>query len=103
MVDYFNNQAQSAARPTTRQNEPEKFQLKNDPQCGIPAGGTFCDLDCERLGGVYKDPTCLRDCESCYVPLVEDFISHEGVCPGSLGQTENNAMDFQSYKSKADV
>ena len=101
VTDNFNSQVQSAARPSTRQTQPEKFTLKYDPQCGIPAGGTFCDLDCERLGDVYKDPACLRDCsgftkngrdthEGCYVPLVEDYIKHNGVCTGSFGQIELN-------------
>ena len=92
MIDHFDSRAQSAARPTTRQSQPEQYILKNDPQCGLPAGGTNCDLDCERYGGVFKDPACLRDCltPTCFALLIEDHATHRGVCAGSVGQTENN-------------
>ena len=63
VTDLYPTEVKSApiARPTTRQRQQEKYILKNDPQCGIPAGGTNCELDCERYGNVYKNPACLRE------------------------------------------
>ena len=92
LTDHFNPRAQPAGRPTTRQSQPEKFVLKNDPQCGLPAGGTNCDLDCERLGDVYKDPACLRDCSApnCFALLMEDHARHDGVCFESHGHVMYN-------------
>ena len=106
MVDSFQRQAQPAARPaTTRQNQPEKYILKNDPQCGIPAGGTNCELDCERSGDVYKDPACLRDCltPTCFALLMEDHARHNGVCTGSEGHTEYNWPDSNTGCQMEDV
>ena len=90
MTDHI--KVQFAARPTTRQSQPEKYILKDDPQCGIPAGGTNCELDCERSGDVYKDPACLRDCltPTCFALLMEDHANADGVCANSTGHTENN-------------
>ena len=92
LTDRFKPRTQPAARPTTRQNQPEKFILKNDPQCGIPAGGTNCELDCERSGDVYKDPACLRDCSTptCFALLMDDHARHDGVCFDSLGHAMYN-------------
>ena len=94
VIDHYHAQAHSAATPTptTRQNQPEKFILKNDPQCGIPNGGTNCELDCERAGDLYKDPACLRDCltPTCFALLMKDHAKHNGVCTGSYGSTEYN-------------
>ena len=94
MVDNFKHQLQSSARPTTRQSQQEKFILENDAQCGLsPEGrGTNCELDCQRIGSLYKDPECLRDCDipRCLQLLMEDHITHNGVCAGSVGHTENN-------------
>ena len=92
LVDSFQHQTQPAARPATRQSQTEKYVLKNDPMCGLPAGGTFCDLDCVRFKNVYEDPACLRDCilPDCFRLLMEDHATHNGVCSGSVGHTENN-------------
>ena len=92
VTDLYHAQVKSAARPTTRQRQPEHLILKNDPYCGIPAGGTNCDLDCERLGGVFKDPGCLSDCltPSCLTLLMADYERHNGVCNGSLGHIQYN-------------
>ena len=92
LTDHFNPGAQPAGRPTTRQTQPEKYILKNDPQCGLPAGGTNCELDCEQDGDVYKNPACLRDCSisTCFALLMEDYTSHNGVCNDSVGHIMYN-------------
>ena len=64
------------------------FTLKNDPQCGLTAGGTGCALDCDRIDGrsTYRDPACLFDCENypmCVQQLFEDYKDQ-----GRVGRNE---------------
>ena len=86
VTDLYHAQVKAASRPTTRQSQPEQFLLKNDPLCGITGGGTACELDCEILGDVYKDPACLRDClsPSCFALLMADHARYNGVCSYKL-------------------
>ena len=58
------------------------FTLKDDPQCGLTAGGTGCELDCDRIETgsfgvyVYRDPACLFDCvnyPNCVQQLFENY------------------------------
>ena len=54
------------------------FTLKNDPQCGLTAGGGGCALDCDIIGegATYADPACLFDCvkyPKCVQQLFEDY------------------------------
>ena len=69
----------SSSSSYTRDSQ-RMFTLKNDPQCGLTAGGTGCALDCDRILKhgrlIYRDPACLFDCENypmCVQQLFEDY------------------------------
>ena len=69
----------SSSSSYTRDSQ-RNFTLKNDPQCGLTAGGTGCELDCDRIAKlgrlIYRDPTCLFDCVNypkCVQQLFEDY------------------------------
>ena len=64
--------------------------LKDDPQCGLTAGGTGCVLDCDESPDpntiIYIDPTCLFDCVNypkCVQQLFEDYKDQ-----GRVGRNE---------------
>ena len=69
------------------------FTLKNDPQCGLTAGGGGCELDCDVPTPVfpyYADPACLFDCINyppCVQQLFEDYKDQGRV--GSDEKKEN--------------
>ena len=65
------------------------FILKNDPQCGLTAGGRpDCTWDCDREDRIdrYTDLACLFDCENypyCVQQLFEDYKDE-----GRVGRNE---------------
>ena len=66
----------SSSSSYTRDSQ-RMFTLKNDPQCGLTAGGRpDCTWDCDRDRRRYRDPTCLLDCinyPKCVQQLFEDY------------------------------
>ena len=68
------------------------FTLKNDPQCGLTAGGGGCALDCNRISeflgliSYYADPACLFDCVN-YPMCVQQLFEHYRV-EGRIGRNE---------------
>ena len=80
----------SSSSSYTRDSQ-RMFTLKNDPQCGLTAGGRpDCTWDCDRIDGTntYRDPTCLFDCVKyppCVQQLFEDYKDQ-----GRVGSDEKN-------------
>ena len=79
----------SSSSSYTRDSQ-RMFTLKNDPQCGLTAGGrTDCTWDCDVISdsiNIYRDPTCLFDCVNypiCVQQLFEDYKDE-----GRVGRNE---------------
>ena len=78
----------SSSSSYTRDSQ-RMFTLKNDPQCGLIAGGTGCLLDCDEKNVEYKyygDPACLFDCVNypmCVQQLFGDYKDQ-----GRIGRNE---------------
>ena len=94
----------SSSSSYTRDSQ-RMFTLKNDPQCGLTAGGGGCELDCDRISKhgrlIYRDPACLFDCENypmCVQQLFEDYKDQ-----GRVGRNEKKGNLYNGNTNSDEI